>query len=216
MRYTIINKSEILLTRYKIKRVQMSGKGATQFGKSLYKKLIENRQSTERLFEQIYLNNVRNMDNQMTDEEAQQKMSTELINYTQEISREFQSPREREMAQGIVPYLMLEHISIASSHSNSHENIEEEKEDNETERKYKGFTERFKANLEKLKPIIFENITKHWRSAAGAAAIGGMAYAVTKFMLGMTANKALLMGGGLGVAVFIGLEVYEKFQNKSE
>ncbi len=193
-----------------------AGKGATQFGKSLYKKLIENRLQTEHLFEQIYLSNVRNMDNQLTDEEAQQKMSTELINYTVEISREFHSPRERQMAQGIVPYLMMEHISIASSHSNSNENIEDEKEESNSDNNYKSFTERFKLNLEKLKPIIFENITKHWRSVAGAAAIGGMAYAVTKFVLGMTANKALLMGGGLGVAVFIGLEVYENFQNKSK
>jgi len=191
----------------------MKSKGATQFGKTLYKRLIENQHQTEHLFEQIFLNNLNNMENKITDEEAQQKMSTELVNYTNDISRQFNSSGEKEMAQGIVPYIMLEYISNANIPGNSIEQIAEnipiDQQNNNNF--YKDFHQKFKANLEKLKPWIFENIEKHWKSIAGATAFGGIAYAVTKFVLGMTANKALLMGGGLGLAVFLGWEVYDNF-----
>jgi len=191
----------------------MRSKGATQFGKTLYKKLTENQHQTEHLFEQIFLNNLQNMENKITDEEAQQKMSTELVNYTNDISSQFNSSQEREMAQGIVPYLMLEYVSNVNLPINNMEQIQEDRPDDQQNNHgfHKDFHEKFKANLEKLKPWIFENIKKHWKSIVGATAFGGITFAVTKFVLGLTANKALLMGGGLGLAVFLGLEVYDNF-----
>lgn len=193
----------------------MSGKDASHFGKTLYKRLVSNQSQTEHLFEQIFLNNIKNIEQQLTDEEAQQKMSTEIVNYTLDISRQFSSARERDMAQGIIPYIMLEYVSDASAPPTEiNLNEGDGGENNQNGLGFdplKDFTQKFRDNLERLKPCILENIAKHWKSVGGGLAIGGISYAVTRFVLGCTANKALLMGGGLGIAVLLGWEVYEHF-----
>lgn len=196
----------------------MSRKEASQFGKALYKRLAENQSQTEHLFEQIFVNNVRNIEKKITDEEAQQKMSMELVNYTNDISRQFSSSREKEIAQGIIPYIMLEYVSDTSAQlvdlgiPNDAE-IQNNQSNNNMPIN-KDFIESFKKNLERLKPSILENIAKHWKSIAGSAVLGATAYAATKFVLGFSAKEAILMGGGLGLALFIGWEVYEHFAKK--
>ena len=191
----------------------MSSQDARHFGKSLFHKLTNNQAQTEDLFEQIFLNNVHNIESRITDEEAQQRMSSEIINYTTSISEHFTSPKEKEMAQGIIPYIMLEYASNSNVELPGKSSIDEEKQQEQPNpnKPLKDSSQKFKENLERLKPYILENIARHWRPVAGAATIGGLTYAVTKFMLGCTAKRALLMGGGLGLAVFIGWEVYEHF-----
>lgn len=193
----------------------MSKKEASQFGKSLYTRLVGNQSETEHLFEQLFINNVRNIEKKITDEEAQQKMSMELVNYTNDISKEFGSPREKEIAQGIIPYIMLEYVSNTSAQLVDLQIPNDaEKQNNQSNNNLPShieFLENFKKNLERLKPSILENIARHWKSIAGAATLGATAYTVTKFVLGFSAKEAILMGGGLGLALFIGWEVYEHF-----
>lgn len=195
----------------------MSGREANHFGKSLYKRLIHNQSQTERLFEQIYYNNVHNMENKITDEEAQERISNEIVNYTTDVSRDFSCSRENEMARGIIPYIMLEYVTDASAHIGSQDNFDDDRSEhsssNSNSEPHKDFAQRFKENLLKLKPYILEKITKHWGAVAGSTVLGATAYVVTKFVLGCTANKAFLMGSSLGLAIFLGWEVYDHFTN---
>jgi len=179
-----------------------------------HQRLTGNQSQTEHLFEQIFINNVGNIDKEITDEEAQQKISTDLVNFTVEVSKQFGSPKEKELAQGIIPYIMLEYVGDINSESISTDLInEEERSDSQSNsnKPQKGFGQLFRENLERLKPSILENIAKHWKSIAGATTLGATAHTVTKFALGYTAPKAILMSGSLALALFIGWEVYEHF-----
>jgi len=121
------------------------------------------------------------------------------------------------MARGIIPYIMLEYVTDASAQVNNLDNFDEDKSEGHysngsgSGEVHKDFGQRFKENLQKLKPYILEKIAKHWRALTGSTVLGATAYLVTKFVLGCSPNKAFLMGSGLGIALFLGWEVYEHF-----
>ena len=149
----------------------MSSQDARHFGKSLFHKLTDNQAQTEDLFEQIYLNNVHNIESRISDEEAQQRMSSEIINYTTSISGHFTSPKEREMAQGIIPYIMLEYASSSNVEPAGKSSFDEEKQQEQPNQSkpHTDFSQKFRENLERLKPYILEKYNQTLEACRGSS-----------------------------------------------
>ncbi len=201
----------------------MRSREATNFGKALYRTIIKHQPETEILGKEVFLCNVQNMEKEITDEEAQKRLSTHLIKYSQTVSQSF-AIREKEMSQVVVPYLMLEMVSNPNNQNEADpmNNLEEPTEVSINQSNVSSvsvdqpnivnesndFFQRFRENLERLKPKIIALISQHWKPVVGGIAFGTIAFAVARTLLGLAPKQALFAGGGLGFVVLFAWEAY--------